>query len=138
MAIDKTRRDINRRELEFGNNQIDKALPEYFQEEYPKLVKLLDTYYEHLDSDGNFGFKIKDLPSSRDIAQTAKENLHYLKMNSYLVVTTLKVFLTREQVLNLQTTTIGQRVPSILLKGFLDHSSKKIQRLSMVGILSLI
>ena len=79
MAIDKTRRDINRRELEFGNNQIDKALPEYFQEEYPKLVKLLDTYYEHLDSDGNFGFKIKDLPSSRDIAQTAKENLTLLE-----------------------------------------------------------
>ena len=38
MGIDKTRRDINRRELEFGNNQIDKALPEYFQEEFPKLI----------------------------------------------------------------------------------------------------
>jgi hypothetical protein len=79
MGIDKTRRDIGRRELEFGNNQIDKALPEYFQEEFPKLIQFLDAYYEHLDSDGNFGFKIKDLPSSRDISQTAKENLTLLE-----------------------------------------------------------
>ena len=79
MSVDKTRRDINRRELEFGNNQIDKALPEYFQTDYPKLVTLLNKYYEHLDSDGNFGFKIKDLPTSRDIGQTAQSNLTFLE-----------------------------------------------------------
>ena len=78
MALDKTLRDINRRELEFGNNQIAKALPEYFGADYPKLISLLNAYYAWLDSDGNFGHKLKTLPTSRDIAQTAKENLTYM------------------------------------------------------------
>lgn len=79
MALDKTLRDINRRELEFGNNQIAKALPEYFGADYPELIRFLNAYYKWLDSDGNFGHKLKTLPTVRDIGQTAQENLTYIE-----------------------------------------------------------
>ena len=76
---DKTLSDINRRELDFNQSQVLEALPEYFREDYPKLITLLQKYYEWLDSDGNFGKKLHDLPLTRDIGQTPQENLTYIE-----------------------------------------------------------
>ena len=50
-------------------------LPEYFVADYPNLIQFLETYYDALDSDGNFGGTIKDLYEIRDIGKT---DLKYL------------------------------------------------------------
>jgi len=81
---DQTLRDLNRRPISLENNQIREALPSYFQEEFPTLVKLFEYYFQYMDSDGvnndhAFGRKIKDLHLSRDIGQTPQQNLTYIE-----------------------------------------------------------
>ena len=76
---DKTLSDIGRRELDFTGNLIAEALPEWFREDNPKLITLLEKYYDDLDADGNFGNQIKTIPKLRDIPQTAKANLTYIE-----------------------------------------------------------
>ena len=81
---DQTLKDLNRRQITLENNQIREALPAYFQEDYPTLIKLFEYYFEFMDSDGlnndhAFGRKLKDLPLTRDIGQTPKENLTYIE-----------------------------------------------------------
>lgn len=77
--VDQTLKDINRRELNFFGNDIRTVLPEYFAESNPNLIALFDEYYKNLDSDGNFGQIIKDLPKARDIGQTDITNLTYIE-----------------------------------------------------------
>jgi hypothetical protein len=43
------------------------VLPEYFQEEFPNFVLFLETYYDFLGQEGEFGEQIKDLQYIRDI-----------------------------------------------------------------------
>lgn len=76
---DQTLRDINRRELNFTGSTVREAVPEYMLEAYPKLVSLLNAYYDGLDADEGFGRKLKDLPLTRDIGQTPKENLTFIE-----------------------------------------------------------
>ena len=76
---DKTLSDIGRRELDFTGNLISEALPEWFREDNPKLITLLEKYHENLDSDGNFGQRLKTIPTLRDIAQTDTENLTFIE-----------------------------------------------------------
>lgn len=76
---DKTLSDIGRRELDFTGNLIAEALPEWFREDNPKLITLLEKYYDDLDASGNFGNQIKTIPTLRDIPQTAKANLTYIE-----------------------------------------------------------
>lgn len=81
---DKTLRDINRREITLENNQIKQALPEYFGSDYPKLIQLLEAYFEFLDSDGKnsdnaFGADLKKLHLTRDIGQTPASNLTFIE-----------------------------------------------------------
>ena len=77
--MDKTLSDIGRRELDFTGNLIAEALPEWFREDNPKLITLLETYYEDLDAAGNFGNKLKTIPTLRDIPQTASSNLRFIE-----------------------------------------------------------
>ena len=77
--LDKNRRDFNRiRPL------VDEALPSYFAQEYGEdsgsLIKLLDKYYQFLDSSGvnSFGGDIKSLYSARDISETNSKGLDQL------------------------------------------------------------
>lgn len=76
---DQTLRDINRRELNFTGSTVRETLPEYMLEAYPKLVALLNAYYDDLDAQDGFGRKLKDLPLTRDIGQTPKENLTFIE-----------------------------------------------------------
>ena len=76
---DKTLSDIGRRELDFTGNLIAEALPEWFREDNPKLITLLEKYYDHLDTSGNFGHKLKTIPTLRDIPQTASANLRFIE-----------------------------------------------------------
>jgi len=77
--MDKTLSDIGRRELDFTGNLIAEALPEWFREDNPKLITLLEKYYDDLDASGNFGNQIKTIPTLRDISQTAKSNLTFIE-----------------------------------------------------------
>ena len=69
--------DLNRRDLNLTKAQVKDVLPEYFQSEYPKLINLLEAYYEYLDSDGqhSFDLELHNLLSSHDINQTSDDNL---------------------------------------------------------------
>jgi hypothetical protein len=72
--------DLNRRDLNFNKSQVKDILPEYFLEDYPKLVDILESYYEFMDSDGDQSFKteINNIITARDINQTSEENLDQL------------------------------------------------------------
>jgi len=76
---DKTLRDIGRRNIDFQRDLVKEVLPEFYAADYPNLVEFLEKYYENLDSDGNFSRKIHDLFATRDIQQTAQENLTYIE-----------------------------------------------------------
>ena len=40
--LDKTLKDINRSDVSYKKAEIKKVLPEYFQEEFPNLITLLE------------------------------------------------------------------------------------------------
>lgn len=72
--------DVNRRDLNFKQAKVRDVLPEYFVTEYPKLISLLDTYYQFLDSTGDHSFKteIDAISAVRDGDQNNTEALDKL------------------------------------------------------------
>ena len=46
----------NRRPRNFLHRKVRDALPEYFTQDYPKLITFLEKYYDYLDSDGASSF----------------------------------------------------------------------------------
>ena len=78
--------DKNRRDFNLIRPLVDEALPSYFAQEYGEdsgsLIKLLDKYYQFLDSSGvnSFGGDIKSLYSVRDISETNSKGLDQLKL----------------------------------------------------------
>ena len=68
--------DLNRRKLRLDVAGVTELLPEYYQTEYGvdsgSLIKLLDLYYDYLDSSGTHSFhsEISNIFSARDISQT--------------------------------------------------------------------
>ena len=78
--LDKTLKDLNRRELTFNRSEITSSLPEHMITEYPQLIQLFEAYYRYLDSDENsFGNITKSLSTTRDIYQTAASNLTFIE-----------------------------------------------------------
>ena len=76
---DQTLLDNNRTNINLLNSEIDKVLPEYFQEDFPKLKSLFEAYYEFMDSADNPSGQIKRLSSSRDATQVPESLLQYLE-----------------------------------------------------------
>ncbi len=77
---DLTLTDIGRRELGgFTTHTVDSILPGFFQEEYPKLVSLLNHYYDFQHTDDSPAKMIHDLFLNRDITQTDLELLSYIE-----------------------------------------------------------
>jgi len=76
---DQTLLDNNRTNINLLNSEIDKVLPEYFQEDFPKLKTLFEAYYEFMDSADNPSGQIKRLSSSRDATQVPASLLQYLE-----------------------------------------------------------
>lgn len=76
-----SRDDLNRRKLRLDVPSVTELLPEYFQDEYGvdsgSLTKLLDLYYEYLDSSGTHSFhtEVSNILLARDISQSDE---HYL------------------------------------------------------------
>jgi hypothetical protein len=74
-----TLRDLGRRELVFSDNKITQVLPEFFKTEYPKLITLLEQYYNFEDDDNAPSRLADDLFYSRDITQTDLDLLSYIE-----------------------------------------------------------
>jgi len=72
--------DLNRRKVTLRTSKVGEVVPEYFQEDNPKLITLLEKYYDHLDSDQTHGFGhlLNELIYARDVAQTSTANLDEL------------------------------------------------------------
>ena len=72
--------DLNRRKVTLKTSKIGEVVPEYFQEDNPKLITFLEKYYAHLDSNQTHGFGhlINELIYARDVAQTSEANLDEL------------------------------------------------------------
>ena len=71
--------DYNRRELSFPKYQVKEILPEFFREEYPKLITLLDQYYHFEDTDSSPSKLVNELFISRDISQTDLSLLSFIE-----------------------------------------------------------
>ena len=78
-STDVTLSDLNRRELAFIDHQVEGVLPQFFSTEYPKLISLLNEYYEFNKTDQAPTKLIHDLFYSRDITQTDLELLSYIE-----------------------------------------------------------
>lgn len=74
----KTLKDFNRLPLNLHRASIKEVLPEYFTDEYPTLIKFLETYYEYLNNDNEFGELIQDLYTIRDIEDNSIAHLENL------------------------------------------------------------
>jgi len=76
--------DLDRRKLRLDVPAVSQLLPEYFQSEYGvdsgSLTKLLDLYYEYLDSDGAHAFhkEISNIFTARDPSQAQETYLDEL------------------------------------------------------------
>jgi hypothetical protein len=72
-------RDYNRRELAFPKYQVKEILPEFFRTEYPKLITLLDEYYNFENSTDSPSRLIDDLYYTRDITQNDLSLLTFIE-----------------------------------------------------------
>jgi len=72
--------DLNRRKVTLRTSKVGEVVPEYFEEDNPKLITFLEKYYDHLDSNQTHGFGhlINELIYARDAAQTSEANLDEL------------------------------------------------------------
>src|SRR6056300_85058 len=69
--------DRNRRNVTLFTSKTGEVLPSYYEQDNPKLIQLLDEYYNFLDSSGRQSFSniISEIHHARDISQT---DLDYL------------------------------------------------------------
>ena len=80
MSQDHTLKDNNRRALRFTDQRsVTNVLPEYFIEEYPTLIKLLEYYYEFEDSDQSPSRWLDDIIVNRDLTQVDASLLEYIE-----------------------------------------------------------
>ena len=59
--------DFNRRDISLYGDKVVEVLPEYFGEDYPKLIELLEAYYEFMEDNGNPGNTIHNMYDLKDI-----------------------------------------------------------------------
>jgi len=72
--------DKNRRHPTLTTAKTGEVLPEYYEVDNPKLITLLDEYYNFLDSDGaqSFADQIEQIHKARDISSTRNNFLDEL------------------------------------------------------------
>lgn len=83
---DKTLLDNRRTDINFKKADIKSVLPEYFQEDYPLLITLLEKYYEFMDSSGGSTDLINKLYTLKDATSTPASQLENLE-DEYLLGT---------------------------------------------------
>ena len=73
--VERTLTDYGRLDVTFHRNMVKEVLPEHFTTDYPNLITFLESYYEFLDSDDNFGALIQDLYTIRDVEASSLQHL---------------------------------------------------------------
>ena len=70
----------NRRPRNFLHRKVRDALPEFFTQDYPKLVTFLEKYYDFLDSDGasSFDNRLRKIYQTRDTQETTSDLLKFI------------------------------------------------------------
>ena len=73
-------KDQYRRDVDFRNRSVKEVLPEFYQDDYPDLVKFLEYYYDWMDSNtgSSFVHELKRLNAARDIGETEEASLEQL------------------------------------------------------------
>ena len=80
MSRDYTLKDNFRRDYTFTDHHlVAQVLPDYFKTEYPKLINLLETYYEFEDSDQAPSNLVHDVLTARDITASDISLLTFLE-----------------------------------------------------------
>ena len=80
MARDYTLKDRGRRNYTFTDNQqVEQVLPDFFKSDYPKLLTLLEKYYQFEDSDESPARLINDIMLSRDITANDDSLLSFIE-----------------------------------------------------------
>ena len=71
---------MQRSNVKLHNSQVSELLPDFFDSEYPLLVKFLERYYDYTKEDDSISYeaKIKELFDLRDITTTELDALDYL------------------------------------------------------------
>ena len=78
MANFETLKDYDRLASNYKLSVVRQVLPEYFSTSYPNLVTFLEAYYEHLDSDENFGGIVNEILTIRDVEDVTLKRLDFV------------------------------------------------------------
>jgi hypothetical protein len=78
MATFETLKDYDRLASSYKVSLVRQVLPEYFTTSYPNLVTFLEAYYEHLDSDENFGGIVNEILTIRDVEDVTLKRLDFV------------------------------------------------------------
>lgn len=76
MSLEKTIKDTNRLYTELQKHPVFEALPAYFEQEYPKLVKFLETYYEEASAE-TAAKTLEELQTKRDFVAAGDDLLRF-------------------------------------------------------------
>ena len=76
MSLERTLKDTNRLYPELKKYPVFEALPAYFEQEYPKLVHFLETYYEEAGEETVEEY-IEDLQYKRDFVSAGEDLLRF-------------------------------------------------------------
>ena len=80
MARDYSLKDNFRRDYRFtDHHMVEQVLPDYFKEEYPKLISLLTAYNQFEDSDQSPARLVHDIITSRDITANDLSLLSFIE-----------------------------------------------------------
>lgn len=77
--LDKTLTDNNRRELNLHMAEINNIVPAHFLSDYPKLIALLEAYYEFLIQENEPNDRIQKLNRTRDVTEIDDSLLEFLE-----------------------------------------------------------
>ena len=78
MSVDKTLKDLYRRDINIEKYEVENVLPSHFDDKYPNLVNFLQEYHKSLEETSNPVSNIKELLTVRDITQTKTEFLSFI------------------------------------------------------------
>lgn len=76
--VNKTLEDFGRRDLDFKTPKVVEVLPDYFKEDAPKLIQLLEAYNDFLDSEGGFNDELRNVLKARDVDGVSLEFLNFI------------------------------------------------------------
>lgn len=83
-TFDQSLKDLDRRQINFREYQVENALPDFIVQTYPKVVSLLKKYYEFENEDTSPSRLLDELFHTRDISQADLKLLSFIE-DEYLL-----------------------------------------------------